>query len=261
MPRAPLPSLALPVAVLAGLCGALGGPWLGGHRDKPAKEPFGFALPDGFKAVPDDPRSPRRVWVHEPLSPDGLTPNVMVTHVSDMEVFDDAKLSQIASGMPAFFSESKVVWTEVRHAQVTRRDGAWVGLLEGENDIEDVHSRSLQLSFPDNTGVTLVTANFGTSEAAHWEPIFESTIEASRGLAIRGVKTPLWMRLAWGVGAALAAFLLVLFGARSPADGPPEDPKDPGKPGTTPPPPGAREQGDRAELPSAEEPPHESSQG
>jgi hypothetical protein len=227
--RAPLSNLALPVAILAGLAAAFAGPWIAGHRDKPTKQPFGFAMPDGFKQVTTDGPSARRAWVHEPLQSGGLVPNVTVTHVNDMEVFDDAKLSKIAAGMPAFFAQSKMVWTEVRQAQVMRKDGAWVGLLEGENDIEDVHSRSLQLSFPDNTGVSLVTANFPTSETAHWEPIFEATIESSRGVAIRGAETPIWLRVAWGAVTALGAFLLLFFlgGRPSPPPTPSASPDEP----------------------------------
>jgi hypothetical protein len=209
--------LALPIAILAGIVFAWGGPWLVGHRDRPAREPFGFALPDGFHALPPDPSVPqRKAWTHAPLGNDQLTPNLTLTHVNDMSNFDDAKLSEIASGMPAFFAKSKIKWTEVRHAQVKRRDGALVSLLEGENEIADEHFRSLQLTFPDNTGVSLITANFPTSEASHWEPIFEATIESSKGVATRGVTSPLWMRAAWGGGAALLAFLVVLGWTRKP---------------------------------------------
>jgi hypothetical protein len=211
-------NLAVLLALVVGVASAFGGPWLMGHRDRPAKEPFAYALPEGFNAVPSAPGSSERsAYAHTQLSAGTLIPNITITHIGDMSVFDDAKLSGIAAGMPQFFAQSKIKWTEVRHAQVRRHDGALVGLLEGENEIVDEHFRSLQLSFPDNTGVSLVTANFSTSEAPHWEPVFEATIETSRGVASRGVETPVWMRVAWGLGGAIVALLMVFGYSRKPA--------------------------------------------
>jgi hypothetical protein len=222
---------ALVIALIAGLAGAWGGPWLIGHRDRAAKEPFGYALPEGFNPVPSAPGSSsngHKAYAHAPLGQEGLVPNLTIAHVNDMSVFDDAKLVEIAAGMPQFFAESKIKWTEVRHAQVKRQDGALVGLLEGENTIAETRFRCLQLSFPDNTGVSLVTCNFPSTEAAHWEPIFESTIETSRGVATRGAVTPLWMRVAWGVGSFLVALLVALSWAKRPAPSaaPPPGPVD-----------------------------------
>jgi hypothetical protein len=204
--------LALPVAILA----AYAGPAYTGLRDKPAGEPFAYAIPEGFESLPASgakPGTDRNVWVHASLGHGGLLPNVSITHANDMGVFDDAKLVHIASGMPAYFEGSGVQWKEVRHAQMKRRDGTLVGLLEGENTLGEERFRSLQLSFPDDRGVSLVTANFPSFEAAHWGPIFEATIETSRGVATRGVMTPLWVFLAWGGGGGLVAFgLLALLG-------------------------------------------------
>jgi len=207
-------SRALATAVLAGVAGAWGGPWLLGHRDKAATEPFGYALPEGFEALPPDPKAPaRQAWVHAPLGDQRLVPNMTLTHVDDMSAFDDAKLAEIAAGMPAFFAKTKITWTEVRHASIKRRDGAFVGLLEGENEVDEERFRSLQFSFPDGSGASIVTANFPSAEAAYWEPIFEASIEASRGVATRGSAPALWIRAASGGGMAAVAFLLsITFG-------------------------------------------------
>jgi hypothetical protein len=199
--------LALPIAVVA----AFVGPAYTGAQDKPAGEPFVYAMPEGFR--PMDTRSggqpERSVWVHASLGDGGLTPNVSITHVNDMGAFDDAKLSLIASGMPAFFEAGKVKWREVRHAQIARHDGALVGLLEGENTLGEERYRSLQISFPDDRGASLVTANFPSFEASHWVPIFEAAIERSRGVATRGIRKPPWVYVAWGAGAGGVSFMLL----------------------------------------------------
>jgi hypothetical protein len=224
--------LALTVAALAGLAGALGGPWAIGYRDRPAKEPFAYALPEGFEALPPDPAAPaRQAWFHPPLGNTGLVPNMTLTHVNDMSVFDNDKLAQIAAGMPAFFAKSKMTWTLVRHASIRRHDGAFVGLLEGENVVGEEHYRSLQFSFPDNTGVSIVTANFPSGEALHWEPIFQASIEASRGIATRGTLTPFWIRAGFAGGMFVLAFYLTLaVGRGSPRTEPSKGPS-PDEPG------------------------------
>lgn len=202
--------LALPIAVVA----AFVGPAYTTPRDKPAGQPFVYAMPAGFTPIDahiaGQPGGQRAVFVHASLGTGGLTPNVSITHVNDMAPFDDAKLAMIAAGMPALFVPGGVQWREVRHAQVKRRDGALVGLLEGENSLGEEHYRSLQVSFPDDRGATLVTANFPSFEASHWVPIFEAAMEATRGVATRGVRTPVWVYVAWGGGAGCVSFLLLL---------------------------------------------------
>ncbi len=206
--------LAVPIAVLT----AFAGPAFTGPRNRSAGEPFAYAMPEGFSRA-DSPgdrgASERNTWVHAPLGDGGIVPNVSITHVSDMEPFDAAKLASIAAGMPAYFEGSGVQWREVRHAQLRRRDGALVGLLEGENTLGEERFRSLQLSFPDDRGASLVTANFPSPEASHWEPVFEAPIEASRGVATRGIQKPLWVTFAWGGGgAAVSLLLLSVLGSR-----------------------------------------------
>jgi len=207
-------TVAVPVAVLA----AFSGPAYTGLRDRPAGEPFGYAMPEGFhpvKVAGDSPGFEHNVWAHASLGNGGIVPNVSISHVNDVDAFDDPKLAHIAAGMPAYFEGTKVQWREVRHAQLQRRDGALVGLLEGENTLGDERFRSLQLSFPDDRGASLVTATFPSVEATHWEPIFEAPIEATRGVATRGTKKPLWVFFAWGGGAGLTSFaLLALLGSR-----------------------------------------------
>jgi hypothetical protein len=202
--------LAVAVAALA----AFVGPANTGLHDKPAGEAFAYAMPEGFTHVPTDgalPGTERNVWMHVPLGNEALLPNVSITHVSDMGNFDDAKLAMIAAGMPAYFAASQVKWREVRHAQIQRRDGALVGLLEGENTLGDEQFRSLQLSFPDDRGTSLITANFPSREESHWTPIFEAPIQTTRGVATRGIRKPLWVNVAWGAGAGIASFAFLVF--------------------------------------------------
>src|SRR5579862_4719771 len=123
--------LALPIAAAA----AFAGPSVTGWRDKSAGAPFSYAVPEGFSRLGADGQggeaaAARMVWTHTPLGDEKLIPNVSLSHVNDMGVFDDAKLSLIAAGMPAFFKGTDVTWHEIRHRQVKRRDGALVGLLE-----------------------------------------------------------------------------------------------------------------------------------
>jgi hypothetical protein len=215
MARLPLSAtIAAPVAALA----AIAGPAYTGLHDRPAGEPFAYAVPEGFHpwhAEGAAKRTDDNVWAHASLGNAGLVPHVTITHVNDMAAFDDPKLAHIAEGMPEYFEGTNITWREVRHAQIKRRDGALVGLIEGENKLGEERYRSLQISFPDDRGASLVTANFPSLEASHWEPIFEAAIETTRGVATRGTRKPLWLFFAWGGGAGVVAFgILALVGGR-----------------------------------------------
>jgi hypothetical protein len=207
-------TLAVPIAVFA----AFLGPAYTGLHDRPAGEPFAYAMPEGFQRlhVEGPPRrTDANVWAHASLGNGGLVPNVSISHVNDMAAFDDPKLAHISEGMPELFEGTSITWHEVRHAQIKRRDGALVGLIEGENELGTERYRSLQVSFPDDRGASLVTASFPSLEASHWEPIFEAAIETTRGVATRGTRKPLWVFFLWGGGAGLASFgILALVGSR-----------------------------------------------
>ena len=89
-----------------------------------------------------------------------------------------------------------------------------VGVIEGASTKGDLHYRSLQLAFPDDTGTSIVTASFpdhatanDPRAAAEWNAAFEQTIDSAKGVAFRAPPPPGYTYLAWGGAAALITFL------------------------------------------------------
>jgi hypothetical protein len=222
--------------VLGALLFGVVGPRLTWPHGKSAGEPFAWVPPDGFVEVHEpaaDGEPEGRKWrLADPVG-HAFVPRAEVTHSPSELPVDEAALAQIAAGMPSTFAPSGVTWTERRHEMRTRPDGARVGLLEGDwvkradigmmlmakSNTVDVHARKLQLVFPDDTGTSIVTIDYGKDEAATWEPIFEASIAKAKGVATRVPAPPMWMYTAWGsAGLVLGWLASALLGSRREAE-------------------------------------------
>ena len=221
---------AIGIALVAGMAAAAIGPHFTSAQDRAAGEPFVYSPPPGFvvsneeagRALP----GAQQVWVM-PL-PSSLVAateptyraNVSLVHTPKTTHVDASELASLARGMPQMFASTGITWTEVRHFAHTRPDGSRVGVIEGASTKGDLHYRSLQLAFPDDSGTSIVTASFpdhatanDPRDAAEWNAAFEQTIDSAKGVAFRAPPPPGWIYLAWGGAAALIT--LLAFGVRT----------------------------------------------
>jgi hypothetical protein len=202
-----------------GVTAAAIGPRVTSASDKPAAEAFAYTPPDGFVPAGEDVshtlegavHGAERAWV-KPTPPSLLgapkyRPNVSLVRSPKIAPVDEAELVALAAGMPQVYAGSGTTWKEVRHATHVRPDGARVGVIEGAAQKGRLEYRSLQIAFPENEGLSIVTASFPESEAATWDDAFEKSIDAARGVAFRAPPPAPWAYAAWGVGAAVLAFL------------------------------------------------------
>jgi hypothetical protein len=208
---------------------AVVGTRLSAPHDRKASEPFAYMPPEGFTAADEGASEGDKQWSHPPKGALGIAPRVHLTTSKTGGTVEAADLARIAEGMPSVLEPNGVTWTDVRRETRTRPDGARVGLIEGEctRKVEEtvfggppvkVRYRRLLLVFPTDDGSALITAVYGKDEVSTWEPAFEATIGAARGVAVRVPPPPLWMILAWGgAGLVLGWLALLLVARREPA--------------------------------------------
>jgi hypothetical protein len=232
--------IALGVALLGGL-----GPRITAPRDKKAGEPFAWEPPEGFVEIAEPimleehaTEGNAKLYRLSDAAGHAFVPRAQVTHTTNPAPVEESDLADIARGMPKTFSSSGVDWVERRHETRVRPDGARVGIIEGDctrrvgegqlflpkGVAADVHFRKLQLVFPDDAGTSIVTIDYGSDEAARWEPIFEASIAKAKGVATRVPPPPLWMHLAWGgAGLVLGWLGASLIGSRTPQPTPAQE--------------------------------------
>ncbi len=209
------PSLVV-VALVAIVSGAVG-PRLAGPQDRSGGAAFAYMPPAGFAEGTEDNQKSilgsivggQRVWVYPGNVLQPYTPNITLTHSSRGGFVDDADIANLARGMPEVFASSGVTWTEVRHENHLRPDGARVALLEGDCLKGELHYRSVQMAFPDDTGTSIVTASFPTATAARWEPLIEASMNSATGVAFHASPPAAWVYLAWVLAGAIVAFLVL----------------------------------------------------
>ena len=220
------------VCLAFALFGAVVGPRLVGPQSRAAGLPFIYEPPEHFVPVSAGDVEGARAWVLEPASTGtplaAMEKQVALVRVvhhhsgSEMSV-EEADLAKLASEMaPAF--ENACTWVHRRHELRTRKDGARVGLIEGDCDrdveistqVQKLRTRKLQLMFPEDGGTAIITASFPTDQAARWEPLFEATIHRATGVAVRAPSAPWWTHAAFAAAGALLAWLATAIVWRRP---------------------------------------------
>jgi hypothetical protein len=220
-----------PVVVGLVLFGAAG-PRLTAPHDKKAGQPFAYEPPAGLTpakgtgALDEAPHS----WVDGSGS-STFAARVTLAHSAGVGTVEESDLAQIVQGLPETFANEGVDWHHRRHETRVRPDGARVGLVEGDcvakataflpGAAAELHFRRLQLVFPDDLGTSIVTAQFAEEEAAKWEPLFEASVDAARGVATRVPAAPPWMMFAWaGAGGVLGWLVSAMIATRTAAPAP-----------------------------------------
>ncbi len=238
-----------PLAVLVGvLLGGLALPYALG-RERPAKAAFEYVPPAGFSPatgdarrkltqgtsepkpgadsflpVPEADQHPdRRAWIGTPKNPLEPPPRIVQVHNDSHAGIDESALARIESQMREHQRSQGYSYTVTEQRIVTRADGARVGLLAW--DVESApHSsqpaslprHAVQLSFPDNDGIAIVTAQYLASDEATVRAAIESSIETAIGVAVRPAPFALWLRFLVAVlGGALGYLLARALGRRA----------------------------------------------
>lgn len=209
-----------PIPVVVAVTAGLVGPRLVAPQGRAASEPFGYAPPDGFVERPASSSKVEapgaRAW--ELATEDARTRPVVVVHHSNLAMqVDEPSLGKMVADMPQAFEDC--TWTHRRHETRVRPDGARVGLIEGDCEREvdlgavgmpssKAKARKLQLVFPENEGTAIATISYPADQAARWEPLFEATIDRSKGVATRVPPPPAWQHVGWGIGGLVLGGLL-----------------------------------------------------
>ena len=214
---------AITILVFAVFFGIVG-PMLTSPRGHAAGTTFVYEPPDGFKTgdslgfVPD-PNA--KVWAFDdPAAPatrgGAPPPTVVLTHTEKQMSVEERDLAHIVEQMPSVFETCH--WVHRRHELRVRADGARVGIIEGDCDHEvdlsnmglppkTIKQRKLQLTFPDDSGTSIVTASYPSEQGPRWEPVFEATIAKAKGVATRVPAPPDWMYAAWALAGLVIGWL------------------------------------------------------
>jgi hypothetical protein len=209
--------------IVVGLVAAFVGPRLSSPQEKAAKAQFEYLPPAGFTEAQADAYGStfgggrsgvQRAWVHSELGA-VYRPNITLLTTPKASKVDEPDLMTVARGMPAIFLQSQTTWTEVRHAMHVRPDGARVGVIVGDAEKGPLHYRMMQIVFPIDLGTAIVTASFPFADAARWEGPIEASIDEAKGVATLVSSPPAWTQLAWGLGAAVLAYLVLALRRRT----------------------------------------------
>lgn len=238
-----------PFAVFVGvLLGGLAAPYAMG-RERAAKAAFEYVPPPGFMAatgevrrrltqgvgptpgvggesfvpVEDAERHPdRKAWVGAPKTPLDPPPRIVQVHNATHVALDESTLGRIASEMREHQRNQGYDYTVTKTKIVERSDGARVGFVTW--DVATAPSSSqpatpprhaMQLSFPDNDGISIITAQYLASDESTVAPLVEASIQEARGVAIRPGPLPLWARLLGAAGGGALGWLLARLSRRS----------------------------------------------
>ncbi len=207
---------AWPIPVVVAVTAGLVGPRLVAAPSRPSSEPFAYVPPDGFveRAATSSKvdATGAKAWEPGPAiaGEDAKTRPVVVVHHSKVAMqVDEPSLGKMVAEMPQAFDDC--TWVHRRHETRVRADGARVGLIEGDCEREvdlgavgmpsaKAKVRKLQLVFPENEGTAIATISYPVDQAPRWEPLFEATIDRSKGVATRVPPPPSWQHVAWGLG-------------------------------------------------------------
>jgi hypothetical protein len=208
----------LPTLVFCALVTALGVHFTA-VSDRPAGKPFSYVPPATFQpiSVPANlnaDNSVDRVWV-EPTAVSKLDPRISLSHAPQEAQIDDASLGVIAQGMPALYEKSHGTWTEERHVAHLRPDGARVGLIVGDlTTTDELHVKTMQLIFPDDTGTSIVTASFDQVSSQRLVPDLEKSLDVADGVKKLGKKPDNNVYYTYFIGALIFAVVAQLALAR-----------------------------------------------
>lgn len=229
-----------PLAVLVGaLLGAVALP-MALQRERPAKAAFEYVPPPGFTpatgevrrrltqgaaAKNEDEDNPDRLaWVAPPKSPSEPAPRIVLVHDSARQPIDEPTLGKIAASMTEHQRSQGLVWTLTRTRVIERADGGRVGLVAWEVQTAPESSqpktaprRAIQLSFPDDTGMSVVTAQFLLGDDETLSPLVEATAEQAHGVTVRPAPLALWIRLLAAIGLGALGYLLARLTQRAAA--------------------------------------------
>lgn len=198
--------------VVAGIS-AVVGPRLAVPQSRDAGTPFVYEPPPGFVSAQKGLEGDEKTWIVPQMVPTGMIPRITTAHLPLKSTVEPADLAKTVGGLPQTFSESGVAWTLVRSETRTRKDGAKVGLVEGDcmpnkAGAAGAHFRALQLLFPDDQGTTVVKAYVSDTDASRYVPMIEATIDTAKGVATRLPKAPAWMYGAFGAAGAFLGWIL-----------------------------------------------------
>ncbi|MEO7109888.1 MAG: hypothetical protein ABI183_05580 [Polyangiaceae bacterium] len=208
----------LPTLVFCALVTALGARFTA-VSEVPAGKPFSYVPPATFKPISipanlNADNSVNRIWV-EPTAMSKLDPRISLSHAPQEAQIDDMSLGGIAQGMPALYEKSNGTWTEERHVAHLRPDGARVGLIVGDlRTTDELHLKTMQLIFPDDTGTSIVTASFDRVSSQRLVPEIEKSLDTADGVKKLGKKPKDNMYYAYFIGALIFAILAQLAFSR-----------------------------------------------
>lgn len=234
-----------PLAVIVGVVlGGLVVPYAL-RRERPAKAAFEYVPPPGFSPatgearrkltqgssqprpgadsflpVPEMDQHPeRRAWIGPTKSPLDPAPRIVQVHNDSHGALDESALSRIAGEMSEHQRGQGFTYTVTQQRIATRPDGARVGVIawnveSAPNSAQPatLPRHAIQLSFPDNEGIAIVTAQFAAADDAVFAPLVEATIDAAMGVAVRPAPLPLWLRLLAALGGAALGYLASRLG-------------------------------------------------
>ncbi len=223
--RKPAPPLW--VAILA-VGAAVLGPRLTMPEERLAGAPFAYVPPADF-AEETTPSPGRRadvthVWRYVGSRPGGdPAPSINRVHSGSRATVEPADMLRVASEMPASQKAAGVEWTLLRSGTRDRPDGARVGFMEARVVQEGRPHRALQLAFPEDTGMSIVSATYTDADegpgasAGSWAATVLDTIATATGVARRVPPPPSWVNAAWAAGGLAVGALVHLLRSRRPA--------------------------------------------
>lgn len=202
-------------------------------RDRPAKEAFEYVAPEGFIEAPPDVRRKltqgsttpdsagtdliahpdRKAWYAPALAGAQTTnvPRIVLVHSERAQRLSEDVLARVASDMVEHQRAQGLVFAPVSRTIVTREDGARVGIVAW--DVETAPEspqpaapsrRTVQLTFPENEGMAIVTATFAAQDVTKLQPLIEESARRAHGVATQAELPAVWIRVGLLVlGAAL----------------------------------------------------------
>ena len=162
-----------------------------------------------------DLHADRQAWVGTPQSPLAPAPRIVLVHNPAHTALDESVLGRIASEMSEHQRSQGLDYALTKKKMVERSDGARVGFVTW--DVSSLPSSSqpatpprhaIQISFPDNDGISIVTAQFLAADDAAVAPLIEASVHEAHGVAVRPGPLPIWARLLGAVGGGALGFLL-----------------------------------------------------
>lgn len=230
-----------PLAIFVGvLLGAVAVPFAL-RRDRAAKSAFEYVAPEGFaeasgearrkltqgatQPVPNDDsrilpppevlqHPDRKAWFAPELNKNA-PPRIVLVHADRTSRLDDATLARVASEMIEHQRGQGMSFSTSKYEVIERGDGARVGFVAWDVESAPESSqpatasrRTVQLTFPDDTGMSIVTATYARDDEAVVAPKLRASVDTARGVAVQAAPFALWIRLVLAVlGGALGYWI------------------------------------------------------